>query len=429
MRPGTNQISVCRICSHPNLEIVIDFGSLSLTGVFLTDGKEAKKEPLVLSRCTECGLVQLGHSYLDDELYTDSYGYESHLNQSMVLHLQQTARNLEEMYLGNRDVTLVVDIASNDGTLLSGYQGNRMIKIGVDPLLDVVADHYPKGSKKIKEFFSADEFWKHEKLHADLVTSLSVLYDLDDPVCFARDIYEILKDGGIWYFEQSYLPLMLEAISYDTICHEHLLYLSLHNIMDILAESGFKIIDAKLNSVNGGSIAISAIKTDKDVAQPRIVQELLKSEIDKGIVNGAAVQKFAIDCKLHIAKLKALISQFKLDGSDLIGFGASTKGNVLLQILGLDQRDIRAIGEINPRKFGRETPGSSIPIVSEKELVNNSGEKTIALVLPWHFKEGLLVSLQEYLEKGGKLIFPLPTIEVISKMQENLVIETSDSLS
>jgi hypothetical protein len=181
-----------------------------------------------------------------------------------------------------------------------------------------------------------------------------------------------------------------------------------------LDKSGFKILDAKLNGVNGGSIAITAMKTASDLLKTQIVSKLLESEIQGGVVSGRALKEFAINCQVHTAQLKEQLSQFKRQGYDLIGFGASTKGNVLLQILDLDHNDVRAIGEVNPRKFGKETPGTCIPIVSEKELIATAGSATIALVLPWHFKEGLVNSLQEYLHKGGKLIFPLPSIEVIS---------------
>lgn len=410
----TQQVLVCRVCQKSELETIIDFGDLSLTGVFLKDGSEAKKEPLVLCRCKSCGLIQLGHNYSEIDLYGDSYGYESHLNNSMVEHLQQTARILEKKYLTDKKELVVVDIASNDGTLLSGYKNSSIKKIGIDPLLDVVGDFYPPGCIKIKDFFSSSAYWKYVGNPAGLVTSLSVLYDLNDPVTFARNINQILVDEGIWHFEQSYLPLMIETTSYDTICHEHLLYLSLHDIQRILDNSGFKILDASINGTNGGSIAVTAIKTNLVVPPDPFVDYLLQSETKSGIVDGTRIQTFASNYLRHSLELKNLVTQFKLSGADIIGFGASTKGNVLLQTAGLDFADIRAIGDINPRKFGKQTPGSSIPIVSEYELIATAGEATVAIVLPWHFREGLIKSLESYLCKGGKLIFPLPRIEVVS---------------
>jgi hypothetical protein len=396
------------------LSIVIDFGELALTGVFLEDGNKVQAEPLLLCRCGNCGLVQLGHNYSQLALYGDSYGYESHLNKTMVNHLQQKARVLEKKYLSHLTNPIVVDIASNDGTLLSGYKDSSITKIGIDPLLDIVSNCYPAETIKIGEFFSSSVYWSHLASPSNLVTSLSVLYDLNDPVSFAKQINEILIEGGIWHFEQSYLPLMIDATSYDTICHEHLLYLSLHDIQRILGLSGFRILDASINGVNGGSVAVTAIKTNKAIPLTPFVEFLLSSEIENGIVDGTKISKFAVDYLKHASDLNELVTQFKLSGADIIGFGASTKGNVLLQSAGLNFGVIRAIGDINTRKFGKQTPGSCIPIVPESELIDAAGDSTVAIVLPWHFREGLINSLETYLSKGGKLIFPLPRIEVVS---------------
>jgi hypothetical protein len=409
-----SKVSLCRVCASSLLDIVIDFGHLSLTGVFLEDGNSVQKEPLVLCRCQDCGLVQLGHNYSQLALYGDSYGYESHLNKSMVNHLQQKARILEKKYLSGLTKPVVVDIASNDGTLLSGYLDDAITKIGIDPLMEIVSDHYPKSAIKIGEFFSAASFWAHASAPSNLVTSLSVLYDLDDPVGFARQVSQILCDDGIWHFEQSYLPLMLEATSYDTICHEHLLYLSMHDIKRILDSAGFKVIDASINGINGGSIAVTAMKTEKDVLPSPFVEFLLASEIENGIMDGTRISSFAKNFLWHASALNKLVLEYKHAGFDVIGFGASTKGNVLLQAANLDSKNIRTIGDINARKFGKQTPGTCIPIISEKQLIDTAGDSTIAIVLPWHFREGLISSLETYLGKGGKLIFPLPRIEVVS---------------
>lgn len=404
----------CRICSSDDLELVIDLGSLALTGVFLEDGKQAKKAPLVLKRCKNCGLVQLGHNYVESELYGSTYGYESHLNQSMVDHLQQKARTLEHKYLKSIPVAVVVDIASNDGTLLSGYKRDNLIKIGIDPLIDVVSDRYPLNALKIRNFFSSQEYWKVQNKSANLVTSLSVIYDLTDPVGFAKQIYEILEEDGIWHFEQSYLPLMIETLSYDTICHEHLLYLSMHDIKKILELTGFKIIEASMNGVNGGSIAISAIKTNKLLLEDPFVNYLISLEIKNGILDGSKIANFAKVVMEHSQDFRSLIIKYKELGYDVIGLGASTKGNVLIQIAGLDSNQISAIGDVNPRKFGKQTPGSAIPILSEKNLLENASELTIAVVFPWHFRAGIVNNLEKFIMTGRKLLIPLPRIEVVS---------------
>ena len=408
------EITSCRICKSAEIKTVIDFGELALTGVFLEDGNSVRNAPLVLVRCGDCGLVQLGHNYQQSELYGESYGYESHLNKSMKDHLQQKARILEQKFLQVYQNPIVVDIASNDGTLLAGYMDSGIKKVGIDPLIDVVSDCYPDSALKINDFFSSWVYWKNLEIPANLITSLSVIYDLDDPMNFAREVNEILIEGGIWHFEQSYLPTMIMTTSYDTICHEHLLYLSLHDIQTILSQSGFQILEVSLNSVNGGSIAVTAIKTSKPIKQDPFVAFLLNSEACEGITDGSSIVNFSKAYLKHSQELKELISEYRKLGCDVIGFGASTKGNVLLQAAGIDSSDIRAIGDVNSRKFGKETPGSCIPIVPEDELISNSHEKTVAIVLPWHFREGLIRKLEPFLSKGGKLVFPLPQIEVVS---------------
>jgi hypothetical protein len=406
-------VSECRICLSAQLESVLDFGNLALTGVFLESGSDVALAPMELGRCVECGLVQLLHNYELDELYGSSYGYESHLNGSMREHLNKKARMLEKRFLKDLSSPVVVDIASNDGFLLHGYSVEGTF-IGIDPLLDNFSDYYPSKVTKIKDFFSSEIYFQSVKTKAHLVTSLSVLYDINDPVQFARDVHSILEEEGIWHLEQSYLPLMVDTLSYDTICHEHLTYLRLKDIQEILTRTGFKIIDVSLNSVNGGSIAVTAIKTRKEILQNPFVNHLMRNEIESGYVSGKAMHEFSNRAKSHRNDLIQLIDEYQSSGFTIVGLGASTKGNVLLQWLGLTDRQVQAIGDINPRKFGNQCPGSGIKIVSEQEIIENANNSTIAIVLPWHFREGIIRNCEAFLGKDAKLLFPLPRIEIVS---------------
>jgi hypothetical protein len=403
----------CRLCGQQEMREIIDFGDMALTGVFVTEGLSVQKAPLKLVRCTACGMTQLGHRFDPSVLYGETYGYESHLNSSMTKHLKSKARTLEATYLSDIQSPVIVDIASNDGTLLSGYINSDAKLIGIDPLIDHVSNHYPKESIKISDFFSKENFFSKSSDKANLVTSLSVLYDLDDPRQFASDIFEILDNEGIWHFEQSYLPTMVETLSYDTICHEHLLYFSLSNIQDLLTFSGFQIIDVSLNSINGGSIAVTAIKSDSTVEQSPFVSYLLNQESLNGFDTDEALLAFAEKAKSHKKSLKMLIEDYKENGYKVVGLGASTKGNVLLQWLGLDNTYIKYIGDINPKKFNAQCPGSGIPIIEESKIFDAADQKTIALVLPWHFRDGIVTNSERYLSKGGKLLFPLPQIQVV----------------
>jgi hypothetical protein len=408
-----SKLAGCRICGSAQLESVMDFGDLALTGVFLDSGTEVDLAPMDLGRCLDCGLVQLLHNYELGALYGTSYGYESHLNGSMRDHLTRKARMLEKRFLKDIDAPVVVDIAANDGFLLQGYSAIGSY-VGIDPLMENFSDYYPSSALKIKDFFTSKTYFESTDLKANLVTSLSVLYDINDPVQFAKDVNAILFDEGIWHFEQSYLPLMVDTLSYDTICHEHLTYLRLTDIYEILTRSGFQILDVSLNAVNGGSVAVTAIKSDIHVEPNPFVNHLLRFEENSGFVSGKAIHDFSAKAEQHRQDLRTLLSEYKSGGYTIVGLGASTKGNVLLQWLGLTSDEIQSIGDINPRKFGKQCPGSGIPITSEKEIIGLATDRTIALVLPWHFREGIVKNCENFLDKEGKLLFPLPRIEIVN---------------
>jgi len=408
-------IDKCRLCGGSNIESLLDFGNISLTGLFLKENEVVPKAELTLANCLGCNLVQLKHSYPKDILYGENYGYESHLSSTMLGHLHAKAKMLSKKYLGSSE-KIVVDIASNDGSFLSGFLATGIKKVAIDPIIDNLTDHYPIDTIKIPEFFSAEVYWKNVGRPASLVTSLSVLYDLDQPLIFAKDVHEILEENGIWHLEQSYLPSMVETTSYDTVCHEHLLYLSMHNLKLILETSGFSIIEVSLNDVNGGSIAITAIKKKHfDPLDDPFVNFLLKQEVENGYTTGRAMHEFTKNSFKHKENLKGLIDEYKRLGFDIYGLGASTKGNVLLQWVGIDNHVMKSIGEINPRKFGKVTPGTNIRIVNEKEILSKVPDRfgVISLVLPWHFRNGIIGRSEKYLSNGGKLLFPLPKIQSI----------------
>ena len=407
-------INTCRLCSSSEIKDVLDFGDLSLTGLFLNENEIAPRARLTLINCANCGLVQLKHSYPKDVLYGSNYGYESHLNETMLKHLHTKARMLSHKYLDS-GARIVVDIASNDGSFLNGFESHSITTVGIDPIIHNLTNHYPISTIKIPEFFSAKNYFEKIGKQASLVTSLSVLYDLDDPLMFAKNVYEILEDDGVWHFEQSYLPSMVNSTSYDTVCHEHLLYLSMHNIKMILDNAGFSIIEVSLNDINGGSAAVTAIKQKKSkVIDDPFFSFLLKQEIENGFTNGTAIQQFKEKSIKHKDDLNFIVNEYDQKGFKIHGLGASTKGNVLLQWANLDNKIVKSIGDINPRKFGKVTPGTNIKIVNELEILNEVPQKNsgmISLVLPWHFRSGIISRSEKYITNGGKLLFPLPEIQ------------------
>ena len=409
------QVSLCRICAFPKLDNILELGMSPISGHFPKLNEEVQSLPLNLARCSSCGLIQLYNILPISELYSETYGYESHLNSSMQKHLFDKALELQQIFqsrVSNKN-GVFLDIASNDGTLLSGYlQGSsKDTLIGIDPLISNFNDCYPGDTIKIQDFFSATEYKKAINMKADIISSVSVFYDLDDPLSFARDIHEILSENGIWHLEQSYCVSMVKKTSFDTICHEHLLYLRAHDFQYIFDKIGFTVISVQLNEINGGSIAITVEKA-KGGEHCKDFIELLANEINEGYCDINIYRQFAKKVKIYKDTLWKTIQSYKSDGYKIVGLGASTKGNIILNYCGLDNSIVEIIGEVNSKKFGRMTPGTKIPIVNEN-IILNSKEKILALILPWHFRETFLNSTIDFRRNGNLILFPIPEIEII----------------
>lgn len=406
------EITKCRICKSKNIMTVLSLGEQSLTGVFPKNKDEnITKGPLDMVFCTDCGLVQMKQSYSLEEMYGENYGYRSGLNQSMVNHLTHKIKTLENLVQPSKD-DLVIDIGSNDATSLKAYTV-QCKKVGIDPTGKKFKEFYTDDITLIPDFFTAEKFLNaFPTQKAKIITSIAMLYDLEDPFQFVADIEKCLDDEGIWHFEQSYMPTMLRTNSYDTICHEHLEFYSFKVIKNMLEKLGMRIVNVVMNAVNGGSFAISACKKNAQYkSENAIIDWLLSQEADMGIETPRPYRDFEERVFKHRKNLKELIEALVKDGKKVIGYGASTKGNVLLQFCGLGVEHISHIAEVNPDKFGSYTPGTNIPIISEAEAFEMKPD--YLLVLPWHFKNSILEREKEYLAQGGRFIFPLPEIEII----------------
>ncbi|GAC1441642.1 MAG: class I SAM-dependent methyltransferase [Mycobacteriales bacterium] len=402
----------CRVCGSAELHQVLDLGEQALTGVFPALGDpDPSAGPLELGLCPDCGLVQLMHTYDAGEMYGENYGYRSGLNASMVKHLHRKARHLEGL-AGLAVGDTVLDIGANDSTLLQGFRTPGLRRVGMDPTIVKWRQYYPDDITGIAEFFSADTFAAHDVPPARVVTSVAMFYDLDDPVEFARQVGRCLATDGVWHFEQSYMPSMLRATSYDTICHEHVEYYSLQVVDRILRDAGLELLDVRFNRVNGGSFAVTAQRVGgARPADRALIDWFLRQEARLQVTRPAAFEAFGASVRQHRDDLTDLVRTLRDSGASVVGYGASTKGNVLLQYCGLTAEDLPVIAEVNPEKFGCRTPGTNIPIASEDEV--KADRPDYMLVLPWHFRETILEREAPYLESGGRLIFPLPEIEVI----------------
>jgi len=409
----------CRVCGSKSLKPVIDLGDQYLQGSFLKEGKEnppLRKIPTRLVRCNPeedenaCGLLQLEHTLPPEILYA-AYWYRSGTNQTMTNHLKGIVHSLLEIKIPKS----VLDIGCNDGTMLNFYP-NDVNKFGVDPSdvanaidadVDVTIDTFP--SPRFEKNLQGNKI--------DFITSIACFYDLEDPVSFARAVERCLADDGIWVFEMSYMPTMLEKKSYDTICHEHLEYYSLAVLERILQMSGLKLFKASLNEINGGSIRCYAAKQDcldyENKEDKTFISNLRIKEFDLALDTDKPYKEF----QDHILKVKEdlimLIKDLKRSGKTIHVYGASTKGNTILQWCGIDHTLVDCASDRNPDKDGARTIGTDIPIVSE--MKSRKLKPDYYLVLPWHFRDEFIEREKDLLEKGTAFIFPLPEVEIFKK--------------
>lgn len=408
------KIKRCRICGNTHLECVLDLGEQMLTGVFPRE-KEAKVTvgPLRLVKCIGgdevCGLLQMEHSYDLGEMYGENYGYRSGLNASMVSHLHDKVKKiLNKVELNKND--LIIDIGSNDSTTLQAYPACGLVLVGVDPTGIKFSSYYPSHIQLISDFFSSglvNEIFPGQK--AKVITSFSMFYDLEDPMEFMRQVYDVLADDGVWVFEQSYMPTMLDTNSYDTVCHEHLEFYALYQIKWMTDRVGFKIIDVEFNDINGGSFSVMVTKSYGDMKVVPLVQKILEGEREKGFNTLLPFREFADRVAQTKCELLKFMAAARVEGKSVMVLGASTKGNVLLQYCGLTANEIKFVGEVNPEKFGCYTPGTWIPIISEQELLAHKPD--FMIVLPWHFRK-FFTSNKKL--SGMSLVFPLPNVNVVT---------------
>lgn len=412
----------CRVCGSQALTEVISLGSQHLQGSFLKPGKEEpslRKIPMTLLRCDPtkdeqaCGLLQMECTVPPEVLYS-AYWYRSGTNDTMRRHLSGIVEEAVDL-IGVSSSARVLDIGCNDGTLLSYYpQGYE--KFGVDP--SDVAQEISGEVQIIQDVFPSEELiirLGEKKL--DVITSIAMYYDLENPIQFTQNIARILSPDGIWICEMSYMPSMLMLNSYDTICHEHLEYYSLAVIEYILKKTGLKIFNVSLNSINGGSFRcyITHANNFKYKKEEFIqnIKKLRQQEFDLELDTDKPYKNFQDRINAHKEKLMDLLKKLKKEGKRIHIYGASTKGNTILQWCGIDYTIIDYAAERNPDKYGARTLGTDIPIISEKE--SRALKPDYYLVLPWHFREEFLEREREMLDNGVGLIFPLPNIEVIKR--------------
>jgi hypothetical protein len=385
------------------------------------DGRQKYEMKLLLEKDT--GAVRLEKQPPADTMW-GKYWYRSGTNQTMKDHLADVVWYCSKTIdLQHGDVWL--DIACNDGTLLSMVD-SRILKIGIDPADDsFVAESSQVANEIIQGYFSRETYLtsKFADLKPKVITTIAMFYDLENPDSFIQDVHETIHDDGIWVVQMSYTPLMIKQMAFDNICHEHLYYYSLFNIKTLLERNGFDVLNCTLNDANGGSFRVTAVKssTDKSKFSTQQQRDIFQFNVDSILSNEKTLKlddpQTWLDFFEKIDKLKIETYNFlyeaRLRGERVFGYGASTKGNTLLQYFNIDSSLIEAIVERSPYKYGLKTIGSDIPIISEEQMRKDPPD--YMLVLPWHFIDEFVKRESEFLEAGGKFIVPCPQFKIISK--------------
>lgn len=406
----------CRVSGKETVE-VFNLGELQISD-FTPDGEDSPERSgeLKMMLCVDSGLLQLETTISPEKMY-GKYWYRSGINDTMKQKLKDIAVSCFDS-IETKEGDVFLDIACNDGTMFN-YVPDYMIKVGIDPADDsYVVESSQKANAIVQDFFSAEAYRRTEyaDLKPKIITTIAMFYDLDNPQTFVEDVYDILDDDGIWVIQISYTPLMLEQLAFDNICHEHICYYSLSSMKYLMDRVGFNIVDCQLNDVNGGSFRIYLMKNTANKAKFRTQQER-----DVAMFRVNSLLEYEKSLKLNdpqtyidfynkICKLRndtvSFIKNEKNKGKTIAGYGASTKGNTLLQWYGLDHTHIDYIAERSPYKYGLKTAGSKIPIIAENDMRKDHPD--YLLILPWHFINEFANREAEYVAKGGKFIVPCP---------------------
>ena len=398
----------CKNCKHNFLEKIVKIGKQPLSGFFYPNKKKKlEKYSLDLHKCPKCHLVQLSNLANTKKMYGSHYGYKTSVSKMMLLHLKEKIQRLKKFKFikkGNN----ILDIGSNDASFLK-LLGNNYNLYGIDPSAKKFKNNY-KNMKLITDFFSKKNVlknFKNKDIKFDLISSFAIFYDVEDPNSFCKDIEMMLNENGIWICEFSYLPLMLKNLTFDQICHEHIMYYTFSVFEKILINNNLKVLDIKINEINGGSIEVVIAKINsKRIQNYSLINKL---RLDEKKITKNSYQNFS----KRIKKVGSDLNLFVSKNSPIAGYGASTKGNIVLNYANLDSKKIEYICDANIKKYNHYTPGTNIKIIS-KEKMRILNPKYL-LVLIWSFRSEIIKQELNYLKKGGNLIFHLPKFHIVNK--------------
>ena len=417
----TNEYTVitkCRICSNNSVNEILKLEPQYIATTFVTDNENnpmAKiKIPLTLILCKKCGLVQLKETVRPDLLYKN-YFYRTAINDTMKRDLQDVVNYaVENVKTESNDI--VVDIGANDCTMVSMYP-DHLKRFGIEPATNIDWSNVSKSITVVNDYFSKDIVLKATNYKkAKIISATAMFYDFDDPNVVTKDIKDILHENGVCVIQVSYLLDTIRDMNFYDVVHEHLEYYSLKSINYLMERNGLKVIDATTNFVNGGSLRVLVTHEDSRRPKSKRYQEILDEEEKWNLEELDTYVKYEQKIKDIIKKSREFIVNEIENGGTVIGLGASTKGNVLLQICRIGKDLLPYISDRNKEKVGLHTLGTDIEIISEEKArkINPSA----MLVIPWNFKEEILSREQNFIQNGGKMLFLMPKPYIVDNNGE-----------
>ena len=399
----------CLVCGQADPVRFLDLGSVPLVNSFRRDARAAEAEPrypLEVHRCRSCAHVQLGHSVSPKELFED-YIYFSGTSDAVVRHAGSLVE-LAGREVGLRGESLVVEIASNDGTVLKAFARIPVRVLGVEPARNVAAEARRQGIPTVSEFFTEAfaETVKREHGEADLVLARNVLAHVPDLRGFAAGIRAVLSPRGAAFIEVPYLKDLVEQLEFDTIYHEHLSYFSVRALDRLFAAAGLEVYDVERIRMHGGSLMVRLQRQGGGRPRRDSVRAFLDAEEKTGLLDAAGLESFARRVGALRDEIVGFVGGLRREGARVAGYGASAKGNILMSVCGITRAELEFIIDRSPYKHGFFTPGNAIPVRPVEELAESPID--CLFLLAWNFADEVIRQQQGFAQRGGRFAVPVP---------------------
>jgi len=404
----------CRLCKSQKLHKFLDLGSSALADNFLTFSQLTESEkfyPLAVNFCRDCGFFQLSYVVPPEIMFNKNYPYDSSTTKTGRDHFTSMAFDISEKFEFPKN-SLVIDIGSNAGILLSGFKTKGFKVLGIEPSSRVADIAIKNGIETIVDFFTTGMVSKVLEQYgkSSIITATNVFAHIDDLDNFVTAVKKLLSDDGILVIESPYFVNLIENLEYDTIYHEHLSYLSLKPLIPFFERFGLELFDVEMHSIHGGTMRYFIGKKNQ-YQKTENINHFLKIEKEKQIYSETQLEAFSKKVNQHRQKLMNLLYDIKKNGKTIVGISAPAKGNTLLNYCKIDTELLDYLTEKNPLKIGKFSPGMHIPIHSDDILIEQIPD--YALILAWNFADEIIKNNQEYRQKGGQFIIPIPEPKIV----------------